>query len=333
MNSFIDFLALHASKQPDKLAVIFNDIKMTYRLLNERVCKLANALQKLGVRKGNRVAILLHNGNEIVEAVYASAKIGAVSISLNFRLVGRELVYIINDSDASVVIYGQEFSEIIDSIRPELDKVRNFILVGSDGNHSNTLSYEKLIQSNSAEEPHIQISLEDESSIIYTSGTTGKPKGVLRTHRANLWASLNQILEMGHRSKDIEMYVVPLFNVGFFNYLTPNIVAGATVIVARQFDPIDVLQKIQEEKVNRIFMVPIMWNRLMSEMDKHSYDVSSLKTASSGAASCPLSIKKKWRSIFREFRFGRLTVYRKAGSHCFIPKTVFEKSVLLANLR
>lgn len=325
MNSFINFLPLHANKHPDKTAIIFDEKRFSYQLLNNRVNKLANALKKLGVSKGDRVAILLHNGNEIVEAVYACAKIGAVSISLNFRLVGRELAYILNDSDASVIIYGQEFSEIMDSIRGKLDKAKNFILVSEEEKPLNVLSYEALINGHSAEEPPISIALEDESSIIYTSGTTGKPKGVVRTHGANLWASLNQILEMGHQAKDIEMYVVPLFNVGFFNYFTPNIMAGATVVVARQFDPVNVLINIEKEKVNRIFMVPIMWNRLMSEMDNHDYDVSSLNVASSGAASCPLSVKKAMEASFPGIRIWEAYGLSEGGVTLLHPKDSIRK--------
>ncbi|MFH1974849.1 MAG: long-chain fatty acid--CoA ligase [Pseudomonadota bacterium] len=325
MNSFINFLPLHANKHPDKTAIIFNDKRFSYRMLNSRVNKLSNAFNALGVSKGDRVAILLHNGNEIVESVYACAKIGAVSISLNFRLVGRELVYILDDSDASVIIYGQEFIEIIDSIRAKLDKTKNFILVSEEENCSNILSYEAFINAHSAEEPQISISLEDESSIIYTSGTTGKPKGVVRTHRANLWASLNQILEMGHQAKDIEMYVVPLFNVGFFNYFTPNIIVGATVVVSRQFDPVNVLKNIEEEKVNRIFMVPIMWNRLMSEMGNHDYDVSSLNVASSGAASCPLSVKKTMEAFFPGIQIWEAYGLSEGGVTLLHPKDSIRK--------
>lgn len=325
MNSFINFLPLHANKHPDKTAIIYNDKRFSYRMLNTRVNKLANAFKKLGVNKGNRVTILLHNGNEIVESVYACAKIGAVSISLNFRLVGRELAYILNDSDASVIVYGQEFSEIIDSIKTKLDKVKNFILVGEEEKQPEILSYEELINDHSAEEPQISISLEDESSIIYTAGTTGKPKGVVRTHRANLWASLNQILEMGHQAKDIEMYIVPLFNVGFFNYFTPNIIAGATVVIARQFEPLNVLKNIEEEKVNRIFMVPIMWNRVMSEMDNHNYNVSSLKVASSGAASCPLSVKKRMEECFPGIQIWECYGLSEGGTTLLHPEDSFRK--------
>jgi len=90
------------------------------------------------------------------------------------------------------------------------------------------------------------------------------------------------------------------FNDDIFTFASSiaNIIAGATVVIARQFDPVNVLKTIQEEKVNRIFMVPIMWNSVMSEMDNHDYDVSSLKVASSGAASCPLTVKKRIEEYF-----------------------------------
>ncbi len=299
MECFAQFLELHARKQPNKTAVICGDKRISYGLLNARADALARAFRAKGLKRGDKAALLLHNGNEIVECVFACAKLGLVSVPLNFRLVGREFSYILNDCEASLLVYGQEFEEVLAPIRSELPGIKSFVLVGSAGRMEDVLSYEGLIETYSG--PVIQcdgIGLDDDSSIIYTSGTTGRPKGVVRSHRANLWAPLNQVMAMGHRAEDIEMYVVPLFNVSFFNYFMPNIVIGSTVLIFRNFDPEEVVLSMQKERVSRIFLVPTMWNQVMTRLESKKRDVSSLRVASSGAESCAYTTKKRILDYF-----------------------------------
>jgi len=325
MVTFDEFLSLHATTYPGKCALVFKGKKWLYRDLNSRVNRLANGLFSLGIRKGDRVGILLHNGNEIAEAVFASARIGAVSISLNFRLAGREFEYILDNSDASTLIYGQEFEDKVDAIRSNLKKINNYIRVGEPKAAAGDYQYEQVLQTHSDSKPSRQIEMDDDSSLIYTSGTTGRPKGVVRTHQTNLWASLNTVIEMGYRFDDVEMYMVPLFNVGFFNFFTPNIIAGGTVVIIPHFEEGEVLKLIERERVTRMFMVPAMWNRLLSAKNFSNYDLTSLRVGISGAESMPTSLKHQIKERFKDIEIWECYGLSEGGKTYLRPDDCLRK--------
>ena len=325
MVTFDKFLSLHAVTYPEKCALVFKEKRWLYRDLNARANRLANGLLDLGAKKGDRVGVLLHNGNEIAEAVFASARIGTVSISLNFRLAGREFEYILDNSDATILIYGQEFQDKVDAIRSNLKKIKHYIRVGENEIKGGDYQYEQLLQTHSDSEPSRQIEMDDDSSLIYTSGTTGRPKGVVRTHQTNLWASLNTVIEMGYRFDDVEMYMVPLFNVGFFNFFTPNIIAGGTVVVISQFEENEVLRLIETEQVTRMFMVPAMWNRLINVKNFFEYDLSSLRVGISGAESMPTSLKHQIKERFTDIEIWECYGLSEGGKTYLRPDDCLRK--------
>ena len=325
MVTFDKFLSLHALSYPEKCCLVFKGKKFTYRELNFRVNRLANRLLNLGIKKGDRVGILLHNGNEIAESVFASARIGAVSISLNFRLTGREFEYILDNSDASVLVYGEEFTDQVRAIRSSLKKINHYIVVGEGEIEKSHSHYEELLESHADTEPPRQIAIDDDSSLIYTSGTTGRPKGVLRSHQTNLWASLNTVIEMGYRNDDVELYLVPLFNVGFFNFFTPNIIAGGTVVLLPHFEEREVLNLIVSEKVTRAFMVPAMWNRLITIKDLSEYDLSSLRVGASGAESMPTELKRQIKARFKHLEIWECYGLSEGGKTFLRPADCLRK--------
>ena len=177
MNLNVSFMLLrNVHENPHKTAVIFGERRYSYQVFNERVNRLANALLKNGVHKGDKAATLLNNCIEFAEISFALSKIGALSVPLNFRLKEDEIGYVIENSDSTFLFFGPEFETSLERIRPRLSRVGRAIRVGGSP------EYEDLLQSSSPEEPAVEVMEEDEHSIMYTSGTTGFPKGAVHIY-------------------------------------------------------------------------------------------------------------------------------------------------------
>ncbi len=290
-----------------KRALAFQGQEFTYAEMNGRVNRLANALSSRGFKKGDHIAVLLFNCPQFLEAYFALAKLGIVMIPLNFRLHGKELEYIINDSEAKALLFGEAFRETIGSIQPGLPRIRDFILIGRE-TPAKIIAYEELIAQSSPAEPDTpEIHLEDHQLIFYTSGTTGRPKGAIHTHESTLWNSADQIISLGLQSSDIHLTVAPLFHVGGLNDL--NICMfhmGGTVVLRERFDARETLETIQKEKITTLFAVPSMVHMILEMPDIDSYDTGSLRIVFTGGAPFPVVTIRKF---FKHFRANFIQAY------------------------
>ncbi|CAB3392982.1 conserved protein of unknown function [Kyrpidia spormannii] len=276
----------------EKVAIVCGDHRWTYRSLNRRVNRLANALNDLGVREGDRVAVLLPNGSEILEFLFACAKLGAILVPINFRLAPEEVRYIVEDAVPVCLAYHRMFAATVDPLQGEDNGVRHWIRVGTPaGEASPDLGYEALVEGGSEEEPERDISLDRVHMMMYTSGTTGKPKGALLTHGNTTWNVVNTLGRIPVGEDEITLTVAPLFHIGAMNILTtPTLYRGGTVVVEDRFDPLRLLEAIERERVTSLFLVPAMWLALLQVADFERYDLRSLRFAVSGGAPCPLTV-------------------------------------------
>src|SRR4030042_5334802 len=169
---------------PDNVATVFNDIRYTYKELNDRVNQVGNALLKADIKKGDRVGILCHNSHFYQEIFYGIAKTGGVAPTINWRLVPRELEFVINDAEVKILFVAERFWEKIEPIRNILPTVKQYIMIGEPA--AGTIQYEDFVGSASKEEIRIDLAPEDPFWQLYTSGTTGASKGVAVTHRSSL---------------------------------------------------------------------------------------------------------------------------------------------------
>src|SRR5512137_220967 len=167
---------------PNREAVVYGRKRFTYKQFNARINQLAHALLALKIRKGTKVAILLHNCNEFLEAYFALAKIGAVGVPLNFRLGAEEIKYIVNHSDSEALILGEAFVQNIKGIQKELPRVKTYISV-SEKPVEGMLHFESWIAGYPDSEPLILVEEDDPAFIMYTAGTTGRPKGAVLSHK------------------------------------------------------------------------------------------------------------------------------------------------------
>lgn len=284
------WIAKHSKLRPDRLAIVFNERRFTYAQFNDRINRLANALLTIGVRKGDRVNGLLFNTNEMLESMFACAKIGAILVPINFRLSVDEVDYIVNDSRAYHLIYDSRMKPLVNQLRLKNKCLQVYIHVGSDP-HESDFVYEDLLENASNYEPEFEIGLDDIHLMMYTSGTTGRPKGAMLSHGNTQWNAINFVNTIPFDYTDSTLTVAPLFHIGGMSVMTtPLFYVGGTVYLDDQFIPNRVLQKIHEEKITSIFLVPAMWQALTSAENFESYNISSLQLAVSGGAPCPITV-------------------------------------------
>lgn len=283
------WLPKQCEKDGEKLAVVFRERRLSYRQFNSRINRLADACRKLGVRRGDRVAALLPNGNEILEATFACAKLGAIFVPINFRLSPDEVAYILNDANAHLFIHHIDYAHIYDAISHRTS-ISHVICLGTK-ERSGEEEYESMLEGGSEDEPGIEVTDDEVHLMMYTSGTTGRPKGAMLTHANTQWNAIHALLSFSLLETDSTLTVAPLFHIGAMNIFTlPLFYRGGTVVIDDQFVPARVLATVEKEKITCLFMVPAMWLAVMHAPDFSDYRLDSLRLNLSGGAPCPLTV-------------------------------------------
>ncbi len=291
-------LTLVANKFPARTAIICDEKRFTFREFNERVNRLAQALAQIGLQKRAKVAVLLFNSNEFVEAFFATAKMGGVFTPINFRFAPEEIKFILDHSDARFLIFGEEFWESVKKIKKHLSQLEVFIMVG-EKKVRGVFHYETILEKSKAIEPLVQVSEEDECQLMYTSGTTGRPKGALLTHSNVLWNLFNGILGREEKEGEISLVIGPLYHTAALNnhFLIRVAMAGTSILI-KNFEPRMIMEIIQKEKVNVISGAPAMYHHLLNLPDWKKYDTRSITKCTTGASALPEETKKRLMKMF-----------------------------------
>lgn len=287
-----------AHNVPNQVAFIYENERVTYKQLEERTLHIAAWLQERGIGIGEKVGIISKNCMAFVEVIFAIAQSGGVSVPINFRLAPEEFAFIINNSDTKILFIEDEYQEIIQSIKHKLSNVEQIIVIGKECN-TNMIPYETLFQANvSYRSIENLVNDDDNCMICYTSGTTGYPKGAVLSHKNLLMSALNSAVGSKTNSGSIQLSVTPLFHIAGIGYILISCTVNGTCVIHREFNPIEVLETIQKEKINGLLLVPAMWNMVLQVANIEEYDLSSMVRCSTGAAICPVEIKEKIMHYF-----------------------------------
>ena len=298
-----DFFRRRAWVSPDREAIVdlAANRRFTYDQVNNRINALSHALAARGIGKGDRVALLTYNSIEFVDSFYAVAKLGAVAVPLNWRLVADELSFILKDCSATAMIYGCEFAEVVADLHGRGEDgtdISCWIEAGpEDSRQPFAEYYDSLIEGGNTSEPELTASGDDLMFIMYTSGTTGLPKGVMHTHNT-VFGSLHNVLStVDQGANDRYLIVLPLFHVGALTPIISSLFIGNSVTLMRQFDPAAMWQVFEDEKINLTLAVPAMLNFMLQVPEYEKRDWSSLRYIFSGASPVPVALIHRYNEI------------------------------------
>lgn len=288
---FGDYVYRRALYTPHAIAYMDASVeprrKITFTEANDRANALASWLQKNGIEKGQRVAILAKDSIAHLDCFFACSKLGAIHTAMNWRLHWQEIVEIFQHVQPSILLYSPDFAGSVEQIRGQFPMQALAI---------DSVDYQQIIETPATVELCATVAEEDIAALIFTGGTTGLPKAAQISHRQIGWNTLNTVIH-DLRHGDVYLNVFPLFHTGgLFVYTVPQVILGGTTIIIPQFDANQVLRIIEEEKVTIFAGVPTMYQMMANASDWAGRDLSSLRFCTSGGAPLPVPLVEKYAS-------------------------------------
>jgi len=286
-----DIFALHAQNTPDKPAVIEGDDVRTFAELNGEVNRLANGLAGLGYGPGDRVVWCGPNSREVLVLIHAARKLGLAAVPLSYRFTAEEMRYVIDNSEAVLVVVDAEQAPLIATIRDDLPKLRDVVVYR--GRLQPFRAWEDVIEAGVDEEPP-STGESTGATMIYTSGTTGKPKGAMRTS-ADPAVVFALVQELGMGPDEVHLTTGPLYHSGPNAFAFLSHMLGGTVVVMRKFDAGEWVPLVRQHRVTSTFSAPTQLKRIVSLPDEvlAEADLSSMHTLIANAAPVPYALKQE----------------------------------------
>jgi len=295
--SWLGVLEHHARRTPSKPLAVFGDDVVNYQEMVEWAAALAGGLQARGVASGDVVALLSYNSIEFLATIFAANHAGAIAMPINWRLAAAELRYILEHSEARVLVCDDTLLDLANAATNEMagDLVR--VAVSTDS----SAGWERFadLADESARPARAQVEGDDVHRLMYTSGTTGRPKGVMITHANLAWKNYAHITEFGFTSSDLGLACGPLYHVGALDLTTTSLIAaGATIIIHRAFEASDVVDEIERSRVSTVWLAPAMVNAIMALPDIEQRDLSSVRVVINGGEKMPIPLIERLQRTF-----------------------------------
>lgn len=295
MNLAWTSLEYQALRRPDKTAVVFGERAYSYSFLNAEANRVANALEALGVQKGDRVSIWLPNCLEFITSFYGILKVGAIAVPMNILFKAREIEYLLSNSEAKVLITTAPCLEILHQVRDKLPALESVLAIGLEAQQRDAFSFDQFTQKFIPHFWGLDLSLDDTATILYTSGTTGNPKGAMLSHR-NLFMNAEYYAEgLGATENWVGICLLPLSHL--LSLAAGQFVLfgrGATMHVMERFVAEQAAMIISKNKINYTFAVPSVYAMFLSLPDEPRYDLSSLEICITTGAMTPLDLRKRF---------------------------------------
>ncbi|SEU19795.1 acyl-CoA synthetase [Nonomuraea wenchangensis] len=284
-----DLLRRSAARHPAKTALVHGDRRHSYADLDRAVNRVANALAARGVGKGDRFAVLSHNNDAFVMAYFALARLGAVSVPINFMLKSDEVGYILEHSGAIGLLVEEALAPVAAAAAGEGVRVRGVI-----GSYAGWEPFAEWAAHDDDGEPSTEIADDDPIQLMYTSGTESRPKGATLSSRGLIAQYVTCAVDGEMRHDDIEVHALPLYHCAQLHcFLTPGIYLGATNIVLPGADPGAILAAVEAERATKLFCPPTVWIGLLRHPDFDRRDLSSLRKGYYGASIMPVEVLKE----------------------------------------
>ena len=301
-----EFLSIACAIVPDRRALIFEGLELTFEELQQRVNRLASSMAALGVGAGDRVATMQVNCNQSIEIYFAAAQLDALYVPLNFRARAEELEQMLAIAQPSILFIGERYLPLLQTGAGELPANRIVLLdvQPDDSSSEGRLAYHQLQSQGNPEQVHFSEADDDETPVImFTAGTTGVPKGVMLTHDSFSSYLLATVTPADPEVEETNLLTVPFYHIAGLQAALAAVYGGRTLAIMRQFEPVEWLDLAHEQRVNRAMLVPTMLKQLMDHPRFREYDLSSLNVITYGAAPMPLPVIRQAIEEFPGARF------------------------------
>ncbi|WP_276619307.1 class I adenylate-forming enzyme family protein [Syntrophomonas wolfei] len=275
---------------------------MTWRVFDEKANRLANLLLKRGIKKGDKVAILLMNCLEWLPIYFGILKTGAIAVPLNFRYTAEEIKYCLELSETRALIFGPEFIGRIESIYNQIANIRPLFYAG-ENRPSFAENYDRLTANCSSEAPAIKLTDEDNAVIYFSSGTTGFPKAILHTHQSLMSACYTEQNHHRQTREDNFLCIPPLYHTGAKMHWFGSLLAGSKAVLLRGVKPEWIIKTVSEEKITIVWLLVPWAQDILDAIERgdvklEDYDLSQWRLMHIGAQPVPPSLIKRWKQYF-----------------------------------
>ena len=317
--------------------------RYSYREFNEWVNRLTHYFWSLGIEKGDKIALMMQNSSDFLAVFYATAKAGAVAVPVNYRLTKPEAAYILDHSDSVLAIVDKEYETMVREIaleneaalesdvamqnhiasesdaalakhtKSEDGKLRHILVAGVDTGSTQLGDFSTSEPANFSGPAEV-VTEADDCEILYTSGTTGRPKGALFDHHRVIHVGITMMAAMGVNERDRLLHVAPMYHCAELNlFVVSGVHVGATHVIARRFDPKEVLARIRRERISLFFGVPTMYNMMLQHYDAQTDDLSSVTRCGYGAAPMAPALVTRSMEMFGTKQFYNLAGLTEGG--------------------
>ncbi|TQL47530.1 fatty-acyl-CoA synthase [Homoserinimonas aerilata] len=298
------WISRRRAKSRGDIAIISSGGTLRYEEFSERIARLSTMLQSRGVTAGDRVVFLGDNHPDFLTTFFACGAIGAIFVPLNTRLAPRELEYMIEDSGATTLITHHAMRDLARAAAWSSGITRRFVIEGP-AEPPTVESFEDALAAASAEQPEVEVSLDDPAMILYTSGTTGRPKGAVLTHGNLTWNSINALVDYDVTSEEVALLIAPMFHVASLSMgALPTLLKGGTVVLHQKFDAGAVLEAIETHGITSLSGVPTTFQMIAEHPAWATTDLSSVRKLTCGGSSVPLRVIEAYEKRGLSFSSG-----------------------------
>ena len=281
--------------------------EITWHVFNEKANRFAHLLEERGIKKGDKVGILLMNCLEWLPIYFGILKCGAIAVPLNFRYTSEEIDFCVNKADVDILVFGPEFIGRVEAIADKISRGRLLIFVG-DSCPSFAESYAELTSNCSSQNPRVHITDDDYGAIYFSSGTTGFPKAILHKHRSLMHSAA---VEQKHHSQsrdDVFLCIPPLYHTGAKMHWFGSLISGSKAVLLKGTKPEEILLAVSEEKCTIVWLL-VPWAQDIldaldrKELKKEDYNLDQWRLMHIGAQPVPRSLVRHWREYFPKHEY------------------------------
>ncbi len=276
--------------------------EITWSEFNRRANRFANFLLTRGIKKGDKVAILLMNSLEWLPIYFGVLKTGALAVPLNYRYAADEIKYCLELADADVLVFGPEFTGRVEEICTRVGRVKMWLYVGEDC-PTFAESYDNLVSYCSSKSPSIKLTDDDDAAIYFSSGTTGFPKAIIHKHKSLMHAAMTEQNHHGQTKDDVFLCIPPLYHTGAKMHWFGSFLVGGKAVILKGIKPEWILRAVSDEKCSIVWLL-VPWAQDIldaierGEINLEDYDLSRWRLMHIGAQPVPPSLIKRWKTVF-----------------------------------